>query len=94
MGKDAKVSVLSRYLHPSRLISTTLPNIETNHRLENCIVVRRRDQLVVVIKHDSFQTHDGTYKDIYTVPRWCKVMEKVASEAYFHVDDNGQAILQ
>ena len=100
LGKDAKVSVLSRYLHPSRLISSTLPNKETNHRLEDCIVVRmvvkkvnRRDQLVVVMKHDSFKTHDGAYEDIYTVPRWCKVMEEGPSEAYFHVD-NGQAILQ
>ena len=40
LGKDAKVSVLSRYFHPSRLISSTLPNKETNHRLEDCIVVR------------------------------------------------------
>ena len=39
-GKDAKVSVLFGYLHPPRLISSTLPNIEINHRLEDCIVVR------------------------------------------------------
>lgn len=101
LGKDAKVSVLARYLHPSRLISSTLPNIENNYRLEDCIVVRmvmkkvnRRDQLVVVMKHDSFKTHDGAYEDIYTVPRWCKVTEEGPSEAYFHVGDNGQAILQ
>ena len=40
LGKDAKVPVLSRYLHSSRLISSTLPNKEANHRLEDCIVVR------------------------------------------------------
>ena len=66
LGKDAKVSVLFGYLHPPRLISSTLPNIEINHRLEDCIVVRMVvkkvnwcDQLVVVLKHDSFKTHDG-----------------------------------
>ena len=40
MGKDAKVSVLTKYLHPSRLINQVLPNAESNLRLQNCIIVR------------------------------------------------------
>ena len=35
LGKDAKVMVLSKYLHPSRLIQSALQNIQANHRLGN-----------------------------------------------------------
>ena len=71
MGKDAKVSVLSKYLHPSRLVKQVLPNVEANHRLQNCVVIRlelkkirRQDQLAVVLKHDDFKTHDGADQEL------------------------------
>ena len=65
LGKAAKVLVLAMYLHPAILISITLPNIETNHSLEDYIVVRvvvkkvnQNDQLVVVMNQDSFKAYD------------------------------------
>lgn len=58
LDKDAKVQVSSKYLHPSILIQSTLPNLQSNHRLENCAVVKRetrkvncRQQVVVVLYH-------------------------------------------
>ena len=75
LGKAVKVSILVRYLHPSRLTSITRPKTELNHRLEDCIVigmtlekVNQRDQLVAVMKHDLFITHDGASEEIYRIP--------------------------
>ncbi len=99
LGKDAKVSILAKYLHPSRLVSSTLPNIESNHRVENCVIigtavkkVHRRDQVVVLLKHDSFKTNDGESEEIYGVPRWYKVTEEGPSDYYFDIGSNGQVI--
>ena len=90
LGKDAKVEVLTKYLHPSRLIQSTLPNLQSNHRLPNCAVVRqesrkvnRREQFVVILNHEDFKTSDGEFEEIYTVPRWCKIVEEGPSENYF-----------
>ena len=78
-GKNAKVSIMTKCLHPSRLINDVLQNYESNHRLNNCIVVRmeekkvnRRNQLVIVLKHEDFKTN-GEPEEIYDVTRWCKV---------------------
>ena len=94
MGKDAKVSVLTKYLHPSRLINQVLPNAESNLRLQNCIIVRlevkkirRLDQLAVVLKHDDFKTNDGAFEEIYTVSRWCSVTEEGPSDFFFSNDE-------
>ena len=91
-GKGAKVSILAQYLHPLRLISTTLSIIESNHRLEGRTViglslkkVNRRNQIVVVMKHDGFITHDGASEEIYSIPRWCKVTEEVPTDNYFDI---------
>ena len=40
IGKDAKVSVLAKYVYPSKLINQVLPNAESNYRLQNFIIVR------------------------------------------------------
>ena len=45
-GKGAKVSCLAKYLHPSRLVSSTLPNTTVNSRLEECTVVGRDSNVV------------------------------------------------
>ena len=65
-GKGAKVTCMIKYLHPSRLISLTLPNTTANHRLDGCIVVRqdskvvhRKEKLVIIIHHEDFKTIDG-----------------------------------
>ena len=90
MGKDAKVSVLTKYLHPSRLITQVLPNVETNHRLENCVVIRlevkkirKKDQLAIVLKHDDFKTNDGAFEELHTVSRWCNITEEGPSDLIF-----------
>ena len=90
LGKDAKVEVLTKYLHPSRLIQSTLPNLQSNHRLPNCAVVRRetrkvnrREQVVVILHHNDFKTNDGEFEEIYAVPRWCKIVEEGPSENFF-----------
>ena len=58
LGKNTKVSITTKYLYPSRLIYEVLQNYESDHRLNNCIVVRmeekkvnRHNQLVIVLKH-------------------------------------------
>lgn len=95
MGKDAKVSVLSKYLHPSRLITQLLPNVETNHRLENCVVIRlevkkirKKDQLAIVLKHDDFKTNDGAFEELHTVSRWCNITEEGPSDLFFDNSDS------
>ena len=94
LGKDAKVSVMTKYLHPSRLINEVLQNYESNHRLNNCIVVRmeekkvnRCNQLVMVLKHKDFKTNDGEPEEIYAVTRWCKVEEEGPSDLFFDTDN-------
>ena len=94
LGKDAKVSVMTKYLYPSRTINEVLQNYESNHRLNNCIVVRmeekkvnRRNQLVMVLKHKDFKTNDGEPEEIYAVTRWCKVEEEGPSDLFFDTDN-------
>ena len=76
LGKNAKVSIVTKYLHPNRLINEVLQNYESNHRLNNCIVVRmeerkvnRCNQLVIELKHKDFKTNDGEPQEIYAVTR-------------------------
>lgn len=99
LGKDAKAVVLAKYLHPSKIISTTLTNLESNHRLQDCIVIRmevkkvnRRDQLVIVMKHDDFKTHDGALEEIYCVSRWCRVTEEGSSDYFFDKEEGGGTV--
>ena len=54
--------------------------------------VNRHDQVVVLLKHDSFKTNDGESEEIYNVPRWCKVTEEGPSDDYFDIGSNGQVI--
>ena len=72
-GKATKVTCIIKYLHPSRLISSTFPNTSTaNHRLDGCIVVmqdskvvHRKEKLVIIIHHEDFKTTDGEPEDLY-----------------------------
>ena len=94
LGKDAKVSVMTKYLHPSRLINEVLQNYESNNRLNNCIIVRmeekkvnRHYQLVIVLKHEELKTNDGEPEEIYAVTRCCKVEEEGSSDLLFDTDN-------
>ena len=49
--------------------------------------VNWRDQLVVMMKHNSFKTHDGASEESYGIPRWCKVAEEGPAGYHFDTDD-------
>ena len=85
---------MTNYLHPSRPINEVVQNYESNHRLNNCIVVRMEDkkvnpcnQLVIVLKDKDFKTNDGAPEEIYSVTRWCKVQEEGPSTLFFDTDN-------
>ena len=72
LGKNAKVPIMIKYVHPSRLINEVLQNYELNHRLNNCIVVRMEEKKVNrrnVLKEEDFKTNDGEPEVIYSVIR-------------------------
>ena len=89
-GKGAKVTCMIKYLHPSRLISSTLPNTTANHRLDGCMVVgkdsrvvHRKEKSVIIVHHEDFKTTDGEPEDLYALPRWFKITEEGPSEEFF-----------
>ena len=91
LGKGAKVSILIKYLHPSRLVSSTFPNVPSNHRIDNCTVIgrdaktvnRKKDRPVIIIQHKSFKSTDGEDEEVYALPRWFKITEEGPSEHLF-----------
>lgn len=89
-GKGAKVTCMLKYLHPSQLISSTLPNTTANFRLEGCTVVGRdnkvvnwKEKPVIIVHHEDFKTTDGEPEDIYALPRWFKIIEEGPSDEFF-----------
>ena len=90
MGKDALISILSKYIHPSALIRKHWPNPMTGHRL-NCKVIRqemkilsRKKQLVVVFSSAEVTDHKGNQLELHATPHWCKMIEE-GPEDYFSV---------
>ena len=91
LGKGAKVSILIKYLHPSRLVSSTFPNVPSTHQIDNCTVVGRdtttvnckKDRPVIIIQHELFKSTDGEDEEIYALPRWFKITEEGPSEHLF-----------
>ena len=82
MGKDAVVSILTKYLHPSKYIRDKWPNAAANHRLSGLVVLRtepkivsRRQQLTVVVRSEEFKNGDD-YIELHAVPRWFIVDEE------------------
>ena len=81
LGKDAVVSVLAKYLHPSSLIREQYPNRVATLRIEGLVVIRqdskvvtRRLQDVIVMKHEDFKENDE-YIELHSLPRWLKVQQ-------------------
>ena len=79
MGKGAIVSVMTKYLHPSKLIRDKFPNSTASLRLEGLVVVGeeeqkvcRRTQKVIVLTIEEFKNGDE-FIPLYAVPRWVKV---------------------
>jgi len=77
LGKDAIVSILTIYLHPSQHIRRVFPNLEKGHRLNGLTVllrqehqrISRREQLAVVVTHPDFVNEDGTLIELHGVKR-------------------------
>ena len=90
-GKGARVTCMIKYLHPSRLISSTLPNTTANHRLDGCRfvgkdsrVVHRKEKLVIIVHHEDLKTTNGEPEDLYyALPRWFKITEEGPSDEFF-----------
>ena len=83
LGKDAKVTVLIKYLHPSKVIDKAMPNVEANCRLENCHVltmdskkVNRREQLVVVMENEKVKSNNDELAEIYAIVCWCNIIKE------------------
>ena len=89
LGVRVKVSCLSRLIHPSQHIKDKYPNPVTVYRLEGCITicqevknVSRRDQLCIVVQHESFKMNEDEYIELYAIKSYWKVTEEGESD-YF-----------
>ena len=90
LGVGAKVTCLSKFVHPSQHIRDKYPNPVSGHCLEGCVVVcqelkkvSRRDQLCIIVHHDEFKTADGTIVELHAVKRHWKVVEECDSDFFF-----------
>ena len=105
-GIGAKCSALIKFLHPSKLVTDTLLNTQSNARLSDLVAIRkesrrvsRRDQTCVVFRHDSFPN-----KELYCVEKFCKVLEggdpvdyfgtaeTLIEQVEFQEDDHGEEL--
>ena len=82
--------MLIKYLHPSRLVSSTIQDATANSRLEECTVVGRdgkvvnwKEKAVIIVNHDDFKTADGESEELYALPKWFKIIEEGPSDEYF-----------
>ena len=76
IGKDAIVSILTIYLHPSQHINRVFPSLEKGHRINNVTVlhqehqrISRKEQLAVVVTHPDFVNDDGELIELHAVKR-------------------------
>ena len=74
--KDAIVSVLLKYLHPSQLVQAVFPNRHDKQRLVGCVVVgqeprkiRKKMQPAILAHHERFKI-DDRFQELYMVPHW------------------------
>ena len=85
MGIGATVTVLTRLVHPSEHIREKYPNLEKDHRFENCVVtgrckkkVNRKEQTVV-----TFRCNEIENVVLYAVERYCNIIEEGPKESFF-----------
>ena len=90
LGVRVKVSCLSRFIHSSQHIRDKYPNPVSADCLEGCITicqevknVSRRDQLCIVVWHESFKMNEDEYIKLYAVKRYWKVTEEGESDYFF-----------
>ena len=96
LGKDAVVSCLSKYIHPSEHIRRRWPNPINGHRMEGLRVLRqeikrvsRKDQLAVVFTHPEFKDDNNELLELHTIQRWLTVTEEGESDYFFDTNSNG-----
>ena len=84
-GKDAVVSILLKFIHPSEHIRAKFPNQVNGQRLDGCCVLRREvknirktDQLSLVVTHEAFP---GV--ELYCVERYAKVTREGPPDYFF-----------
>lgn len=84
-GKDAIVTVLTKYLHLKKLVADKFINRTTTDKLEGCRItkreekkVTRQNQLVVFLTHKLFPQGD-----IYCVKRFAKVTKEGPSDFFY-----------
>jgi len=89
LGKDAIVSVLLKYVHPSEHIRNKYINPLPNQALQNCTVLRQevkkihgRNQLAIVVRHPKFMDGDSLI-DLYATKRWFKIQEEGPADFFF-----------
>ena len=86
MGNGAVISVLSKFVHPSKEIGDKYPVRAPIHQLEGCIIVREAvktinqcKQAAVIFTHDNFP--NATLYDCY---RYLKIIEEAPAEMTFN----------
>ena len=86
MGTGAVVSVLSKFVHPSKEIRDKYPVRAPTHRLEGCVVIReavktinRREQAAIIFTHDDFPN-----AALYACGRHLKIIEEADPEMAFN----------
>jgi hypothetical protein len=87
--KNAIISVLSKFIHPSEHIRKAFLNPEKGHRLEGYQVIRqevktinRKEQLAVVFYHPKFSSN-GDPINLYAVQNYCKIIVEGPADFFF-----------
>ena len=89
-GVGAIVSALLRFIHPSKHIRNKFPNVVQGQHLENCETIRqevkrvsRKEQLVLVVRHEDFKNPDDSHIELHGVKRYWKVSQEGHPDYFF-----------
>ena len=90
MGRDAIVSVLAKFIHPSEHIRKAYPNANAQLRIDGLLVLRmeskkvsRRNQLCVIFVSQFIKDSSGNHIELYCVKRYARVESEGSSEFFF-----------
>ena len=98
MGKDAIISEITKHVYPSVLIRTKFPNLDKEHRLENCGVlhqevknVHQKDQLCLICNNKIFAADDVLLK-LYVIKNHCKFVTEGPRDLFYTEPENEERI--
>ena len=100
MGKDAKVSVYSKYVHPSEHIRKRWPNNPPGLRLSGKVIrqetkkISRRDQLALVFRCPDVVDDNGTMIELHAVPRWFKIEQEGPRDLFFTAPEPNAPVVE